>query len=215
MPYDLEAIEQKLKPPDKADLSDEALAFMGARITVNDAPVPLPTAGGLSLLEMIDSPYAIGGQAGPDSARAALFVFTLGEAALGVVQHAVLTPDPKALIQQAADEFCQSKGLSTPDAGEILDAQYRKQFGHAKTAFNFFPAKGGEGDDTPLVFGAEWLSAIVHAASLCGIPRRDALWEVPLVTIAFLRVQIARYEGAKNVDRSNTLDWSEALKELA
>ena len=214
MPYDLDSIEAKLGAPDKTALSDEALAFLGARFAVNDAPLPAPTAGGLSLLEMLDSPYAIGGASDPKTGLVAYFIFALGFAACGCVQHAMMTKDPAATIAAAADRFAAQKRVGTPAAAVLIERAYRKQFDMATTAFNFFPRIKGD-DAPPLVFGAEWLAAIVHAASLCNIAPHAALWEMPLITLAFLRVQVARYDGAKNVDRSNTLNWSAALKELS
>ena len=213
MGYDLDRIESLIGAPDKGKLAAEALAFMGGRLAVNGIAVPLPTAGACSLLEIVGSPYVVGGAPGIDAARVAFFVCSLGAAAVGPVQCAVLGGAPEIGLAGPAREYCAALAI-TPAIAEAIADIYAKAFAGAIVPFNFFPKSGGA-DMPPLVFGAEWLAAMQRLGADCGMDRDETLWGVPLIALGFLAVAQARFNGAKNVDRGNALDWSRVTKAVA
>ena len=209
--FDLEAIEARLGAPTKSDLVAEAMDFLGAQYAVNSAPVPQPTPGALSLLEALNCAYAVGGPVTADDVRLCFFVCSLGYGALGAMRCADIEGDAPGKMRHAAYVHAKARGILSFEAISLAKECYDQHFTRAKNAFNFFPRQ--DPSDTPLVFGAEWLSAVAHVCAQYGIAPHAAWWETPLVRVAFFHVQHARYEGAKNVSRANTLDWSKAFKE--
>ena len=211
MVYDLEEIERRLGAPDRQTLADEALAYLGARVSVNGVPVAPPTAGAVCLLEVRGSPYVMGGPTRPDAAAVAYFICDAGRAAAGLVRHATLVhPEPEEFILDTARILCGARGLAGP-ALAAVDVVYRDAFAKAATPFNFFPRSRDGVTPPPLAFGAEWLASVQTLGGRVGLTLDEALWGVPFVQLGYLHVAAARYDGAKDVTRANTLDWGAAF----
>ena len=212
-PIDLDALERQVGAPDKRKLTSEALAFMGARFSVNDNPVPLPTAGSVCLLEVLGNRFIVGGQPDEDDARVAFFLFSVGEAAAGLTQHMLIVNDEGEAIKLAAKHFCEAKGIDNEAALGLLRSVILQVVTDAIIGFNFFPRSNGDDGKPALVFGAEWLASMTHLGAQCGLKYREVLWEIPLATLGFLGVARAQFDGNKTVTRLNTFDWSRAMKQ--
>lgn len=187
----------------------EGLGYAGSAFAVGDTVIPCPVAGTLTLMEALGLPWVCGGVPTLEDCKAAYVLLESREDACGLVMAVRGTEDAVGVVASAFPEDLDAEGV-----GQAVTAY----MDIAMTGFNYMP-KGkheedpGDPDNVPevelkAVFQADFLAVVTRVMGSLGVQPFDAMWREPLVRIGFCVAYNAIGNGAKNIGRHNTLDWS-------
>lgn len=199
---DIRAINQAIAPK-REDLVDEAIHVLGGGYMAADISIPHPVAGVVTLMDILALPWIDGREPTLDDIRAAVVLLEMREDAVGLVMESTEAELPiKHLAGCCIHEF-------SDDETKLIGASISMSMSLAATGFNFFP-KSSEPEANDLMFGSEFLASICRVMGEMGLQPEQAIWREPLARVGFVMAEYARANGAKNVGRENTLDWSKA-----